>query len=224
MPAINLDWSRIETVLLDMDGTLLDLNFDNHFWQQHVPLRYSQERNLPLDAAHQELQTRYLDCAGTLDWYSVDYWQAELGLDIMLLKEEVGHLIAVHPHVTDFLAALRMTPKRVLLVTNAHQKSLALKMGKTGLSGYFDGIFSSHEIGLPKEDPAFWQRLRQAAPFDPASTLLVDDSLPVLDSAKRFGINHLVAVMRPDTQQPPKDTGGYAAIEDFAMLIPKRGL
>ena len=216
----DLDWGRIETVLLDMDGTLLDLNFDKHFWQHHVPLRYSQARNLPLAAAHEDLQNRYRARSGTLAWYSVDHWEAELELDIMRLKEEVAHLIAVHPHVTDFLAALRASPKRVLLVTNAHHKSLALKMDRTGLSGYFDAMFTSHEMGLPKEDPGFWHRLRQAAPFDPETTLLVDDSLPVLDSARRFGIAHLVAVLRPDTQQPAKDTGGYAAIEDFSMLIP----
>ena len=32
-----LDWTSIDTVLLDMDGTLLDLRFDNWFWQEHVP-------------------------------------------------------------------------------------------------------------------------------------------------------------------------------------------
>lgn len=218
--SLDIDWSRIETVLLDMDGTLLDLNFDNHFWQHHVPLRYSQARNLPLAAAHEELRVRYQARAGTLDWYSVDYWQAELELDIMRLKDEVAHLIAVHPHVTDFLAAARCGKRRLVLVTNAHHKSLALKMGLTGLAGYFDGLVSAHEIGLPKENPAFWERLRAHTAFDPASTLLVDDSLPVLDSARAYGIAHLVAVMRPDTQQPAKNTGNYAAIEDFAMLIP----
>jgi len=220
MSAPDLDWNRIETVLLDMDGTLLDLHFDNHFWQHHVPLRYAQARKLPLATAHLELQGRYQARAGTLDWYSVDYWEAELELDIMRLKDEVAHLIAVHPHVTTFLAAARSSKRRVLLVTNAHRKSLNLKMAKTELSGYFDGLVSAHEIGLPKEDPGFWKRLRAHTSFDPASTLLVDDSLPVLDSARAYGINHLVAVMRPDTQQPAKDTGNYAAIEDFAMLTP----
>ncbi|MCP4043692.1 MAG: haloacid dehalogenase, partial [Gammaproteobacteria bacterium] len=37
MPVIN--WNSIHTVLLDMDGTLLDLHFDNQFWLEHVPLR-----------------------------------------------------------------------------------------------------------------------------------------------------------------------------------------
>ncbi|MFA7268165.1 MAG: GMP/IMP nucleotidase [Sterolibacterium sp.] len=218
---LKLDWRHIDTVLLDMDGTLLDLNFDNHFWQRHVPLRYAEAHGLSQEAAREELKVRYRARVGTLDWYSVDYWETKLELDIMRLKEEVAHLIAVHPHVVDFLAAVRAAGKRVALVTNAHHKSLTLKMGRTGLHGYFDDLITSHEIGLPKEDHSFWALLRTRIPFDPATTLLVDDSLPVLDSARTYGISQLIAVRQPDTSQPPNDTGGYASIGDFSEFLTK---
>jgi len=216
---LNLDWQGIDWVLLDLDGTLLDLNFDNHFWQVHVPLRYAEARGMDREAARDELRARYHARAGTLDWYSVDFWETELELDIMRLKEEVAHLIAVHPHVVDFLVTTRAAGRRVVLVTNAHHKSLTLKMGHTGLRGYFDELVSSHEIGLPKEDPDFWERLRSRVPFDPAATVLVDDNLTVLDSARTYGISRLIAVRQPDTCQPPKDTGRYPAITDFRALL-----
>jgi putative hydrolase of the HAD superfamily len=215
-----LDWQRIETVLLDMDGTLLDLHFDNHFWQSHVPQRYAAARGLSAETGREELMAKYHARAGTLDWYSVDFWEAELELDIMRLKAEVAHLIAVHPHVTDFLVAARAAGKRLVLVTNAHHKSLMLKMAHTGLHRHFDALFSAHSFGIAKENIGFWERLRQVEAFDPASTLLVDDNLAVLDSARDYGISHLVAVSWPDTQQPHKDTGVYAAISDFSALIP----
>lgn len=216
---MKINWQHIDSVLLDMDGTLLDLNFDNHFWQQHVPQRYAEARGLSQEAAREELQARYHARAGTLDWYSVDFWETELELDIMRLKEEVVHLIAVHPHVVQFLAATRAAGKRVVLVTNAHHKSLTLKMARTGLSNYFDDLITSHEIGLPKEDPAFWARLRARVPFDPERALLVEDSLPVLDSARAYGISRLIAVRQPDTRRPPKDTGDYESIGDFSELL-----
>ena len=203
-----------------MDGTLLDLNFDTHFWQHHVPLRYAEALGLTHEAARDDLMARYHARAGSLDWYSVNFWETELELDIMRLKEEVAHLIAVHPHVVDFLSALRAAGKRVALVTNAHHKSLTLKMNRTGLRDHFDALITSHEIGLPKEDPAFWQRLRALIPFDPATTLLVEDSLAVLDSARAYKIAHLVAVKRPDTRRPANDTGAYTAIDDFSELLP----
>ncbi len=215
-----IDWSRIDTVLLDMDGTLLDLNFDNHFWQVHLPRRYAESRGLPPDSGREELMARYHARAGTLEWYSVDFWETELELDIMRFKEEVAHLIDIHPHVTDFLDAVRASGRRVILATNAHHKSVTLKMARTGLSTRFDAIVSSHALGAAKEEQEFWRRLREVEPFDPARTVLVDDSLPVLDSARRYGIAQLVAVKKPDTTRPEKATGDYPAIDDFSQLMP----
>jgi putative hydrolase of the HAD superfamily len=218
---LNIDWTTIDTILLDMDGTLLDLHFDNHFWQTHMPLRYAEAKGLPHEQAREELMARYHARAGTLEWYSVDFWETELELDIMRLKEEVAHLIAVHPAVTDFLVAMRRAGKRIVMATNAHHKALTLKMARTGLQPHFDALVSSHTLGAAKEAQAFWERLRAVEPFDPQRTLLVDDSLPVLGAARSYGIRHLVAVRRPDTQQPIKDTGDYQAIDSFAELLEK---
>ena len=215
-----IDWNAIDTVLLDMDGTLLDLNFDNHFWQVHLPQRYAAARGVALETGREELMARYHARAGTLDWYSVDFWATALELDIMRLKEEVAHLIDIHPHVTDFLAALRASGRRIVLATNAHHKSVTLKMARTGLAPQFDAIVSSHALGAAKEDQAFWQALRETEGFDPARTLLVDDSRAVLDSARRYGIAQLVSVKRPDSTRHDNDTGDYPAIDDFSQLLP----
>lgn len=215
-----LDWDHVQSVFLDMDGTLLDLHFDNHFWLEHVPRRYAEKHGLSHQAAQDALAPGYRKVAGTMDWYCVDYWTRELGLDIALLKEEVEHLIAVHPHVTDFLAAVRASGRRSVLVTNAHHKSLALKMKKTRLEGYFDAVICAHDIGVPKEDAGFWDKLQRVERFDPARTLLVDDSLPVLRSARAYGIAHLLAVFQPDTRQPEKDVGEFRAIRNFSEILP----
>ncbi len=215
-----LDWQRIDTVLLDMDGTLLDLHYDNHFWQVYVPEKFAQQHGVSYAEAHAECFRRYDAKTGTLDWYCVDFWSEQLELDIVQLKQEVSHLIAVHPDVPEFLAALRQAGKRVALVTNAHRKSLNLKMGRTGLGVHFDAMHVSHEYGLAKEDPAFWAALPRNEPFDPGRTLLVDDSLPVLRSARQAGIGHLRAVLQPDTRQPDRDVGEFAAIRHFKEIMP----
>lgn len=217
---MNLPWADIDTLLLDMDGTLLDLHYDNHFWQVYVPEKYAEKHGLSAAEAHEACFQRYNAKVGTLDWYCVDYWTEQLQLDILQLKEELAHLIAVHPDVTDFLQACRRAGKRVALVTNAHHKSLGLKMARTGLGIHFDAMHSSHSFGLAKEQPEFWQRLREREAFDPKRTLLVDDSLPVLASAKTFGIAHLLGIYQPDTRQPAKDTGEFAAIHRFSEVLP----
>ena len=215
-----MDWNLIDSVLLDLDGTLLDLHFDNHFWLEHVPLRYAEQRGMGLAAAKSELLARYKDVEGTMQWYCIDYWSRELGLDIALLKQEVDHLIAVHPHVTDFLEGLCRLGKRIVLVTNAHQKSLALKLEKTRLHGYFDVVICAHDYGTPKEDPGFWSLLHSAEPYDPARTLLVDDNLTVLHSARSYGIRWLLAVLKPDSQAPARTAEGFQAVHDFSEVMP----
>ena len=215
-----IDWQNIRSVFLDMDGTLLDLHFDNHFWREHVPLRYAEGRGLSLEAAKAELFPRFKDAEGTMEWYCVDHWSRELGLDIALLKQEVDHLIAVHPHVVDFLEALKRAGKRRVLVTNAHQKALSLKMQRTRLAGHFEAVICAHDLGLPKEDPAFWDRLQGVEPFDPAATLFVDDSLSVLRSARGYGLRWLLAVLQPDTRAPLREVDEFPAIRDFSQIMP----
>jgi len=216
-----IDWNHIDTVLLDMDGTLLDLNFDNHFWREHVPLRYAEKYHLDIASAKQELFPKFRNAEGSIDWYCVDYWSEQLGLDIVMLKQEVDHLIAVHPHVVEFLDRLKVLGKHRALVTNAHHKSLMLKLERTALHHHLDDIICSHEFGVPKEDTSFWGKLQAKLPFDKQRTLLVDDSLPVLRSAHAYGISGLLAVSKPDSKSPPRQVDEFQAIYDFSNIMPE---
>lgn len=216
-----LDWNKITTVLLDMDGTLLDLHFDNYFWQHHVPIRYAEKHQLQLEDARKILVPKFKSAEGTMNWYCVDYWSEQLSLDIAQLKAEVDHLIAVHPHVIEFLEAVKAAGKHVVLVTNAHQKSLMLKMDRTALQHHFDDIICAHDFALPKEEPEFWSKLNQTLNFDKTQTLLVDDTLSVLRSAQQYGIKNLLAVLNPDSQSPQRNTEEFQAIKDFRDITPQ---
>jgi putative hydrolase of the HAD superfamily len=215
-----IDWNAIDSVLLDMDGTLLDLHFDNHFWLEYVPIRYARARGLDTEQAKKLLYERYEDLEGTLEWYCVDHWSQELGLDIALLKHEVSHLIAVHPHVTDFLDALAARDKRRVLVTNAHQKSIAIKMEKTRLAGHFERVICSHDLLAPKESLEFWHRVQAIEPFDKKRTLFIDDSQRVLRAARDYGLRWLLAMRAPDSRAAPNEPADFPAITHFAELLP----
>jgi len=217
-PAI--DWERIDTVLLDMDGTLLDLHFDNYFWRHHVPQRFAEKHNISIETARDELDRRYRSVRGTMQWYSVDYWTDELGLDIALLKKEVDHLISVHPHVVHFLEAARRAGKRTVLVTNAHGKSLDLKMSRTKLGIHLDALVCAHDLGVPKEEVEFWEKLNDVEAFSPERTLLIDDNPEVLTSARSYGIRYLLGVSKPDTKGPVRDHSDFDTLTSFAELKP----
>ena len=215
----SLPWSDIDTVLLDMDGTLLDLHFDNHFWLQHLPQRYAELHNVSLAMAQMELMPLFEKNAGTLNWYCTDFWSAELKLPVKDLKAEIAHLIALRPDAETFLAAIQQAGKRVIMITNAHRDSLSLKMERLQLAPYFERLISSHDYGFPKENPQFWDALHTDIGFDPARSLFIDDTLPILRSAGRYGVKHLLAVREPDSRKGPKDTEEFAAVEDYRVLI-----
>lgn len=215
-----LNWNKINTVLLDMDGTLLDLNFDNHFWLHFVPERYALKHHLTLVETMAILVPLFKSMEGKLEWYCLDYWSKTLDLDILSLKEEISDLICILPHVTDFLTVLQQSNKQVLLVTNAHRDSLSLKMEKTCLHSFFDDIICSHDFGFAKENSEFWWAFHKQQAWDKASTLMVDDSLPVLRAAHRFGIQHLLAINQSDSKKASKDITEFSAIEDFREIMP----
>ena len=216
-PAVN--WSAIDTVLLDMDGTLLDLRFDNWFWQELIPSRYAAANGLEVAAAKVLLAPRFVALRGTLQWYCIEHWTRELGLDIGGIKREVLARVGFLPGAREFLLKLKASGKRCVLVTNAHPRTLAIKNERVALTQYFDACYSTHPFAAPKEDPAFWPRLAAEERFQPERTLFVDDSLSVLDAARDFGIGWLRAVRRPDSGQPPQHTGDYAAVDRVADLM-----
>lgn len=201
-----LPWHEIDTVLLDMDGTLLDLHYDNHFWLEHLPQRYADLHGVSRAMAEMELQPLFERNAGQLQWYCLDFWSAELKLPVRELKLETAHLIALRPDADTFLAAIQRAGKRVVMITNAHRDSLSLKLERIELAPYFERLISSHDYS-PKENPQFWDALQADLNFDPARSLFIDDTLPVLRSARDFGVAHLLAVSEPDSRKGPKDTG-----------------
>ena len=213
-------WSTIDTIMFDMDGTLLDLHFDNYFWLQLVPKNYSRKHGVTESEALDFIKAKYAEVHGTLNWYCLDYWEDELELDIMQLKATIKHKISIRPNVEQLLEELHADGKRVLLITNAHPYSLDIKMKQTGIGDYFHEKISSHKLRLAKENHGFWESLQEVEPYEPERSLLIDDSLPVLRQARREGIRHLFGITRPDSQQPSREPSEFPHIEDFADIMP----
>ena len=213
-----IPWDDIDTVLLDMDGTLLDLYFDNFFWQEYLPLKWGEMNDLDPDSARDRLTPQIKRKVGTLSWYCLDYWSEQLDIDVLALHSDIEHLIAMRPQATEFLEFLGDTNKHIVLVTNAHQKLISLKMKKTGIDKYFDKIFSAHGFGAAKEESDFWQRLNEEISFPADKTVLIDDNLTVLRAAREYGIQYLLAIAKPDSRSSCLDTAEFTAITSFATL------
>ncbi len=218
-----LEWAQIDSVLLDMDGTLLDLRFDNWFWTSVVPEHYARANGLSVAEAQATLAPLFVKTAHTLPWYCIDHWSRELDLDIRAMKRAAREHVRFLPGAERFLEELRRSGKRVVMVTNSHPATLEIKDAQVAITRYFDACYSTHTFGVPKEDLSFWPRLITLEVFDARRTLFVDDSLPVLESAHQFGIAHLRAVRRPDSARPPNTTGRFIGIDGVGELLKAPG-
>ena len=214
---------QCDTLMLDMDGTLLNLAYDNMMWHTHVPEAYAVERRLPPQEAREQLSALYRQLAGTLDWYCLDHWSERLGIDVLALHRQHRDRITYLPGAEAFLQAVATAPIRVLLVTNSHRDTLAIKARETGLERYFDAVYSSHDVGHPKEEQSFWRGLQDIESFDPGRTLFVDDNVSVLHSAARFGVGALFQVTRSDTGLPAASADEFTGVESVAELVAEPG-
>ncbi len=197
-----IDWQTIETVLFDMDGTLLDLHYDNYFWMEHLPTFYAHHKGWTEAEAKHWLMEKIKQKYHSLDFYCIDYWEDQLDIDIITLKKEINHMIDFLPHAKNLLKQLTTLPVQTAIVTNAHRRTLAIKDDAIQITQYVDKDFCSHDFHLPKENPDFWPALADAYPFNPATTVLVDDNERVLASAATFGIRQLIMPLNPDSQRP----------------------
>jgi len=212
---------HIDTLLLDLDGTLLDLAFDTHFWLEVVPRYYGATRGMTgPEALEKEIQPRLRDAEGTLNWYCLDHWSRMLDLDLSAIKSAHDERIAWLPGAQDFLRRQRAAGRRLVLATNSHPETLRIKDEKVGVRPLLDAMYSSHDFGAPKEFSEFWLRFQAGAGYDPARSAFVDDNPRVLAAARRSGIACVIAVTHPDSSRPPREPpAGYVHVSAVTQIV-----
>lgn len=218
-PPIQLDWDSIDTVLLDMDGTLLDLHFDFYFWTVHLPKKYSQMHNTDLLEATEYIASRLAEKQGQLEWYCTDYWSNQFQLNIIQAQQEVKQLIIERDQVINFLQQLGKMHKQRIIITNSDRPSIQLKFANCRIQPLLDQVISSHDYSAAKEHQKFWHHLQKNIAFNPQATLFIDDSEAVLDSANQYGIKHLLSIKQPISSQLREADSQYPMIDQFSTLI-----
>ncbi len=214
-----VEWSEVDTVLLDMDGTLIDLHFDNFLWNQRLPEVFAATCGIGVAAARERLYGHMRGVPRSLDYYSLDYWSGYTRLDIIELHRELEHLIAYRANASRFLRAVRASGRRAVLVTNAHPKSLAVKDARLDLTAELDAHYSAHTFGYPKQYAEFWSSLSARDPYDPSRTLFIDDDAGVLGAARESGVEQLLCVAQPDSRAPKRSALPFRALDDFEEIM-----
>jgi len=221
MKPANLDalLDDCDTLMLDMDGTLLDLAYDNYMWLEHIPAEYALQNGLTENEARERLYAIMKSLEGQLDWYCLEHWSDALSLDIAALHRDQNERIGFLPGAREFLEKVSAHHVRLLMVTNSHQHTLDIKTEVTGIVEYFDDVYTSHGLGHAKEDQPFWHALQEAADFDRHKTAFIDDNVSVLQCAREYGIGSLLHITRPDSRRPPHHDENFTGISGVAELL-----
>ena len=209
--------SNAEAYIFDMDGTILDLNFDRSVWHHRLPEKLATILGVPLNVAIEIVKNKLAPLKHTLNWYDLDYWSKEFSLDIGEIEIEMSHLIKPRPGAINYLKKTKGS-NLMILASNAYPKSMIRKLSLTGIATYFDIIISSHEIGFCKEELKFWEKLQSQIGFSPSKTLLVDDNLTVLRTAKKFGIKNLFGIRNPSSQGTPVSDSEFQLINNLEEI------
>jgi FMN phosphatase YigB (HAD superfamily) len=214
-----LDWSDVDDVLLDMDGTLLDRHFDNFFFEEELPRRYAVKHGLPFPEARDRLLALYRAVEGELDWTDLTYWTKTLDIDVVALTKELDHLIDFLPDAREFLGGLRSLGKRVHLVTNAHAAGVEIKVARTGLDRHLDRIVTAFDVGYLKMRREYWPECQRLLGFDPERSLYIDDDEACLEAAAGHGIAHLFHSAKSSSRLPPQPSSRFRSIGSLSSLI-----
>ncbi len=195
----------IECLLVDMDGVILDNTYDNNFWQNQIPNVLSKKRNISFNDAKRLAIQIFNFKKNTKDWYDLDYWSNMLDIDIEAEKRSDESLskIKLYDHVTNTLTTLKKSIK-LILITNAHRKTLNIKLGKYDISPYFDEMICAHELHYVKEDIQLWYMLKSKFKLNFEKTILVEDTINNINVALSAGVSSAVYVGDEDFKPSEK--------------------
>ncbi|MAZ79474.1 MAG: haloacid dehalogenase [Gammaproteobacteria bacterium] len=213
-----MKWDSIETFFLDMDGTLLDLSYDNYFWHQHIPKIYAEINNMSFEKAKKEFEEMYKKKQDTIDWYCLNYWSDRLKINLHDELLKTKHKIRIFPGVIDFLMKIRKRNIKIILLTNCPRDMLNVKLNETKLWGYFDQIISSEDYGFAKETNEFWNYLEKVLNYDKKTTIFIDDNQKVLDFAYVNGIKNIISINFPDSENKKQVIKHYKSIDNISLF------
>lgn len=207
------------TLMMDMDGTILDLAYDSHIWLKSIPNIYAEKMNISIDDANSILQKKVLKMKNSLKWYCIDHWSELLDIDILRVHELEKDEIRYLPGAESFLKKVSKSEIRAILVTNSHRDTLNLKIKETGLDKYFKDIYISHDFNAPKENQLFWKRFQSVENFVKNKTIFVDDNVNVLKSAEKFGLGSLIQILYPDSSSAEIKKSKFKGIRNLKQLL-----
>lgn len=206
-------------MLIDMDGVILDNTYDNNFWQNQIPAVIAKNKGISFDDAKRLAIQIFNFKKNTKDWYDIDYWSNMLNVDIEAEKRSSLSFdrIKLYEGVTETLNKLK-NRYRLLLITNAHRKTLNIKLEKYDLAPYFENMLCAHELHYVKENVQLWYMLRSKFQLNYTKTVLIEDTINNINIGLSAGISRAI-YLGDENYQPSEKIIKLSSINDIFSAL-----
>ena len=169
-----------KVISFDLDGTLVDLDFDLYLWFEELPRLYSEQNGVPLSQAKELMRSEYNRVGmQSRDWYDLCFWvkHHDLKVDPQKIVKDLSHKITVFPDVLPVLRKLKSERQRMVVFSNTPKMFLDIKKKVDGIDGFFERTISVYsDYSKIKSNNGVFDQLAQELGVEPCEILHVGDS------------------------------------------------
>ena len=134
---------KTKIVSFDVDGTLVDAEFNDLVWLEEIPLLYAEKEGISFKEAYRFILGEY-EKIGEKDlrWYDMNYWLRTFGIDRSYneILQKYEEKIEIYPDARAILEALKESFP-MIVITVMPREFLEIKLKR--LNSYFSETFST---------------------------------------------------------------------------------
>lgn len=165
----------LRIISFDVDGTLVNSNFNEWIWEKEIPRLYAEKNKKDFLQALKEVKEEY-DRIGEKDlrWYDINYWLKKWNLPSTEEKiiKKYKDKIKVYPEVISTLERLK-GHFSLIIITNMPLNFLKPKLEKIG--NHFDFYFSTLSEFKSLKTPSAYKKIAQKLKTPTISFLHIGD-------------------------------------------------
>lgn len=178
-------------ILSDLDGVILDLNYDMKFWQDWLPDALTLSSGKTRSDIKAELVAMMKNQEASLNWYDLNYWDEYFKVDCLeIIKAQEERCSFLNGSV-DALNKFAALPNPKYILTNGDPRLFDFKSESANFLDYFDSHLCSMHVGYAKEQKEFWSLASQYLKLDLKNSIFIDDNFKVVTSAVKAGVGQV---------------------------------
>ncbi|MCI6537830.1 HAD family phosphatase [uncultured Eubacterium sp.] len=177
----------IRGAIFDLDGVLLD---SMAVWND-LGVRYLKKRDIePEDGLSQILFSMSMEQGA--DYLKAQYYLPDTPQEILAGIEQMirdFYFYEVQPKegAEELLEFLQEQKVKMIAATSSPREHVTKALQRTGLYDYLQQIYTTGEVGVSKHEPRIYQLAAESLGAKPEETLVFEDSLYALKTAKKAG-------------------------------------